>query len=68
MEDFVTGIHYDYNKLFAWYPKDETTPSFPETNIRKDEGDTVLDKEYHLLFGKLLYFCEKEDPVGFNAV
>ena len=42
MENFVTGMHNDYNALFACHPKDAMTPAFPGTNLRKNEGDTVL--------------------------
>ena len=52
MEDFVTGMRNDYNTLLACYSKDEMTPAFPETNLRKNEGDTCLHKEFHSMVEK----------------
>ena len=68
MEDFVTGMRNDYNELFERYPKNAMTPALPGTNLTKNQGDTVLHKEYRSMVGKLLYFCKKVGPVCSNAV
>jgi Reverse transcriptase (RNA-dependent DNA polymerase) len=67
MEDFVEVMLADYKTIFKKAPKPAMTPAFPGQVLCKNDGNTILHKEYRSLVGKLLYFVKKIGPVCANA-
>jgi hypothetical protein len=64
---FVKGMVDDYQDIFGKPPQSAPTPGFPRTVLMKNQGDTLLHKEYRSMVGKLLYFVKKVGPVCLNA-
>jgi len=67
MEDFVKDMINDYTTIFGKEPKKASTPGFPGTVLSKNRGETIKNKEYRSLVGKILYFVKKISPVCANA-
>jgi hypothetical protein len=55
MENFVTVMIKDFKALFKKLPRTATTPALPGTILRKNDGNTILHKEFRSMVGKLLY-------------
>ena len=55
MEDFVTFMIEEFKTLFKKLPRTATTPALPGTILRKNDGNTILHKEYRSMVAKLPY-------------